>query len=75
MGTKTQNLRILAALLAGESLTALDALERFGCFRLTSRIHDLKKQGAQIDSEFVEVMNREGNPVRVKRYWLEGAAP
>ena len=37
----TQTDEILQALRAGERLTPLAALERFGCFRLAARIHEL----------------------------------
>lgn len=37
--------RILAVLESGGTLTALDALEDFGCSRLASRITDLKRKG------------------------------
>lgn len=38
----SQTERIKAALLAGETLTPLDALNRFGCFRLGARIWELR---------------------------------
>lgn len=34
----SQSVQIKAALLRGETLTPLDALRRFGCFRLGARI-------------------------------------
>ena len=43
-----QNARILAHLKTGRAITALDALEWFRCFRLASRICDLKKMGHPI---------------------------
>ena len=48
---------ILNALLAGETLTPLDALKRFGCFRLGARIWDLKKAGYEIDMQLIDVGN------------------
>ena len=44
---------IKAHLQAGYSLTALEALQRFGCFRLAARIADLKKEGMHIDAVMV----------------------
>lgn len=41
---------ILNALLNGEELTPLDALRRFGCFRLAARIFDLRKEGYVIEA-------------------------
>ena len=38
----THNSQLLAALKAGESITPIDALNRWGCFRLSGRIHDLR---------------------------------
>lgn len=46
--TSTQKELIREALLRGEELTALDALDRMSCFRLASRIHDLKSEGMDI---------------------------
>ena len=40
--THSQNARIRAHLLRGKSLTALEALTRFGTFRLAARILELK---------------------------------
>ena len=42
---------ILAHLKAGHSLTPLDALDRFGCFRLAARIDELRAAGYRIDIE------------------------
>lgn len=69
--TVSQNENILAALKGGESLTPLDALRRFGCFRLGARIYDLKQDGHEIGGRFVKVMNAEGKEVRVKEYFME----
>ena len=38
----SQTARIKAALLRGEKLTPMDALRRFGCFRLGVRIWELR---------------------------------
>ena len=40
---KSQNERILAHLKKGKKITPLDALEKFGCFRLAARISDYEK--------------------------------
>jgi len=45
-----QNRRILKHLQAGETITQIDALELFGCFRLASRINDLRRAGWNIQS-------------------------
>lgn len=38
-----QNETILAALLEGRSLSSVQALQEFGCFRLASRIHEINR--------------------------------
>lgn len=48
-----QNEQILAWLKQGKSITPIEALEEFGCFRLGARIADLKRDGWQIKSRMV----------------------
>lgn len=49
----TQSGQILQALKTGRRLTALDALDEFGCFRLAARIHDLRKAGHNVIDDMV----------------------
>ncbi|MCK6381854.1 MAG: helix-turn-helix domain-containing protein [Leptospiraceae bacterium] len=49
---KSQNQKILKHLQSGKSITPIEALNKFGCFRLGARIYDLKKDGWKIESEF-----------------------
>lgn len=51
----TQNVKIAKHLGAGKSLTALQALKLFGCFRLASRIRELRDIGMVIDAEKIKV--------------------
>lgn len=53
--TETQTAQILAHLKTGRSITPLEALDQYGCFRLGARIFDLKERGFKIHSERVEV--------------------
>lgn len=46
--------RIGIYLKKGKTLTALEALERFGCMRLAARIADLRERGWEIVSERIE---------------------
>lgn len=39
---------IREALIMGRFITPLDALQEFGCFRLGSRIHELRQEGMDI---------------------------
>jgi len=47
----TQAQRILKALQRGAKLTPLDILRRFGCYRASARIADLRAQGHKIKTE------------------------
>lgn len=50
----SQNSRIADYLLQGNSITPIDALNLFGCFRLGARIADIKERyGWQIESNRV----------------------
>lgn len=50
----TQNQMVLNFLSTGRTITSLEALDMFGCFRLPSRINELKKLGHSIESQLVE---------------------
>ena len=55
----SQTARIKAALLRGETLTPMDALRRFGCFRLGARIWDLRNgHGMDIRTVFTECLTK-----------------
>jgi hypothetical protein len=54
----TQAKVILDHLLAGNRITALDALAQYGCFRLAARIHELRKEGYEIEEQIVIGVNR-----------------
>lgn len=49
----TQKDQILRHLLRGESLTPIEALGLYGCFALSQRIGELKRQGYAIETEMV----------------------
>lgn len=63
---RSQNQRIIDHLASGRTLTPLQALRRFGSFRLCARIWELKRAGHRIASELVDV-----GGARVARYRLE----
>jgi len=52
---ESQNKMIKAHLESGQTITAVEALEKFQCFRLASRINDLKKSGYPVDKVMVKV--------------------
>ena len=52
---KSQTKKIAEHLMSGKSITPIEALNKYGCFRLGARIHDLKhKQGFSIETKTVE---------------------
>lgn len=55
---------IRTALLAGEVLTPLVALNKYRCLSLSQRVGDFIKEGIQVKSEKVE-----GQPYH--RYWVK----
>ena len=69
METESQNKRIRKYLETGKSLTALDALYQFSCFRLSARIHNLKSEGMNIESTLIEITS-DGKKKHVSRYKL-----
>ncbi|MGJ7024981.1 helix-turn-helix domain-containing protein [Petrimonas sulfuriphila] len=51
---ESQTIQIKEHLLSGKSITPIEALNRYGCFRLGARIFDLKRDGLNIKTEMVE---------------------
>jgi len=62
----TQSEQIKKHLEKGMSITSLEALTLYSCFRLASRVNDLRKQGLIIHS----VMVKSGKK-RFAKYFLE----
>lgn len=50
----TQTDSILIHLKSGKSITPLEALELWGCFRLGARVNDLRREGYEIETEIIE---------------------
>ena len=63
---KSQNEKILMHLLKGKKINPMTALSKYGCFRLASRINDLRSQGHYIETKMIA--NRDGN--RFAEYYL-----
>ena len=55
--TSSQSAKVLYHLQNYGSLTAIEALELFACFRLAARINDLKEAGHNIQTEMVRQKN------------------
>lgn len=71
--TASQCQRILDHLKDGNSLTAIQALNLFGCNRLAARIADLRKFDHEISTTTITVFNRDGGKCRIAEYRLAGA--
>jgi hypothetical protein len=54
----SQNKQIADYLNKGKKLTTLDALTKFGCFRLASRINDLRNEGMNIVTKTIKLENK-----------------
>ena len=52
--TSTHNQLIRQRLIEGGSITGLEALRDFGCYRLASRISDLRREGLEIEKTMKE---------------------
>lgn len=63
--------RILKHLQENGSITPLEALERYGCYRLGARVFDLRRDGYNIQTTIVEGVDRNGEPAKYARYTLE----
>ncbi len=71
MKRTTQCDRILKHLKTHKSgITQMDAVERFGCYRLSARISDLREMGYPIITESETKKNRYGVPCTYARYKL-----
>lgn len=60
---ESQNKAIKAHLKKGKCITAMQALNQFGCFRLAARIKNLKDEG--MDIRKIMMKNTEGKRVAV----------
>ena len=61
----TQNQQIKSYLEKGKSITPIQALNKFGCFRLAARISDLRNDGLNIATKIV---TKDGKTFA--SYWL-----
>ena len=55
---KTQKQQILAYLEKGKAITPIQALSKFGCFRLSARISDLRNDGLNIATKYVTIKGK-----------------
>jgi hypothetical protein len=55
--TVTQKNEIKFHLKMGFRITAVDALDKFGCFRLAARIKEIKDEGMEVEKVMVKTIN------------------
>lgn len=71
MGTKqTDREAVLQYLKQHKTITPMEALNAFGCYRLGARIYDLRRDGYCIDTEIVHDRDRFGEVAKFARYHL-----
>ena len=63
----SQNKQIADYLNKGKKLTTIDALNKFGCFRLAARIADLRNKGMNIVTNTIKLENKK----QIAQYWLK----
>lgn len=63
---RSQTDLILEWMLAGHTITPLEALAMYGCSRLAARIADIRAKGYLVYSEFITTSSGK----RIKRYYL-----
>ena len=63
----SQNKQIADYLNKGKKLTPIDALNKFGCFRLAARIADLRNEGMSIVTNTIKLENKK----QIAQYWLK----
>lgn len=71
MKPKTQKEAILSYLQKGKSVTPMNALQLFGCFRLSSIIHKLRNEGYKIATKNVKFKSRFGFAGMYASYKIE----
>ena len=73
--TINQRQLIRIHLLSGASITALEALREYGCYRLGARISELRSERMAISKTTETTISRiTGKPVRFARYFLSKTA-
>lgn len=69
--TETQKKRLMEFFKTGQKITSLEAMKDLGIYRLSARMSEMENVGIPISRESIQVTNRYGQEVRVKRYWVE----
>lgn len=62
--------QVLNYMVQHNGITSYDAIRELGITRLSARIFELRDQGWDIDSSWVQTTNRHGKPCRFAKYKL-----
>lgn len=71
MGNQTQTSDVIAHLIKHGSITSLEAIQKYGCTRLSAVIFNCRKRGYEIETKRVSVKNRHGNHSPIGIYTLK----
>ena len=52
------------------SITAKQAMDDLGCYRLSARVYDIRSFGIVVNKEMITVQNRNGVDCRVAKYTI-----
>lgn len=67
-----QKMLVYNYLMAGHTITSLEAIEKFGITRLSAVIFNIEKMTGRAPSRrMIPVTNRYGKTVRVAEYWID----
>jgi hypothetical protein len=66
----TQKKAILSHLKKYKRISPVTALKEYGCYRLAARIHELRKEGYEIEKFQKISKNRYGNKVNISYYFI-----
>jgi hypothetical protein len=66
-----QKERLLNYLIANKEINPLTSWVKLGIYRLSAVIHLLRKEGYNIETEFIKVTNKFGEPCKVANYKLD----
>ena len=71
MKTKTQNAAILSYLKRGRTLSPLQALDLFGCLRLSARIYDLRHRLKGFGKHEIVDVPHKGKPYSIYKLAIQ----
>ncbi len=74
MKRRTQMMQVLSMLLESDSITPWDVIRETGCYKLSTRIGELRKRGHRIVGTRITRVNKHGEEIRFMSYSMEKKA-